>query len=61
MSDTGSYQIHTEAHGPHWVGWVTRSGDTKPCRSVLLVAASQEEAEMRARAWAESQRKAGTL
>ncbi|MGE5245523.1 MAG: hypothetical protein ACM3SQ_14970 [Betaproteobacteria bacterium] len=56
MSDTGSYQIHTEARGPHWVGWVTRGSDAKPYRSVLLVAATKEEAESRARAWAEAQR-----
>jgi hypothetical protein len=53
MTTTGSYQIHSEAHGPHWVAWITRDGSTKPDRSVLLVAASKEEAELRARRWAE--------
>ena len=53
MSTTGSYQVHSAARGPHWVGWITRGGDAKPYRSVLLVAASQEQAEERARQWAE--------
>ena len=55
MTTRGSYQIHTEARGPHWIAWITRDGGTKPDRSVVLVAASQEEAEARARAWAEKQ------
>ena len=50
---TGSYQIHTEARGPHWIAWITRAGSDKPDRSVILVAASQEEAEARAKQWAE--------
>ena len=49
----GSYEIHTEARGPHWIGWVTRGGDTKPDRSIVLVAANREDAEARARRWAE--------
>ncbi len=54
MSDIGSYQVHSEAHGPHWVAWITRSGDARPYCSILLVAANQEEAEARGRQWAES-------
>jgi len=53
MASTGSYQIHSEARGPHWVAWITRDGATKPDRSILLVAASQQEAEARAKRWAE--------
>lgn len=49
----GGYQIHTEARGPHWIGWITRGGNTKPDRSVVLVAATEQEAEERARRWAE--------
>lgn len=48
-----SFQIHTEARGAHWVGWITRDGDGKPDRSIVLVARTQQEAEARARAWAE--------
>ena len=53
MTTPGSYQIHSEARGPHWIAWVTRDGSTKPDRSVVLVAATQQEAEARARQWAE--------
>jgi hypothetical protein len=49
------YEIHTEARGPHWIAWVTRGGSAKPDRSAVLVAASQEEAEARARRWADAQ------
>jgi hypothetical protein len=54
MTASGTpYTIHTEAHGRHWVGWIAREGGTKPDRSILLIAATQEEAEARARQWAE--------
>jgi hypothetical protein len=56
---TGSYQIHSEARGPHWIAWITRGAETKPERSVVLIAASQDEAEVRARQWAEAQLEAG--
>jgi len=48
----GSLQIHTEMRGPHWIGWVSRDGSGKPDRSVVLVAATQEEAQARAERWA---------
>jgi hypothetical protein len=50
------YHVHSEAHGPHWIAWVTRGAETQPDRSVVLVAASKEEAEARARRWAEQER-----
>jgi hypothetical protein len=54
MTPTDSpYQIHSEARGPHWIAWITRGTDIKPDRSVVLIAASQKEAEARARRWAE--------
>ena len=53
---SGSYQIHTEARGPHWIAWITRGSDTKPDRAVVVVAATEEEAEERARRWAEQTR-----
>jgi hypothetical protein len=52
----GSYQIHTEARGPHWIAWITRGSDTKPDRSVVVVAATEAEAANRARQWAEQTR-----
>jgi hypothetical protein len=48
----GSFQIHTEARGPHWISWITRGSDQKPEKSIVLVAASQADAEKRARDWA---------
>jgi hypothetical protein len=50
---TGMFEIHSEAHGPHWIAWLTRSGANTPERSVVLVGETQEEAEKRARRWAE--------
>ena len=46
-----TFQIHSEARGPHWVAWITQPGQNGPYRSVLLVGASQDEAETRAREW----------
>jgi hypothetical protein len=54
-ANSGSYEVHSEARGPHWIAWITRPGATQPDRSVVLVAASREEAEARARSWAERQ------
>jgi len=48
----GVFEIRSEAHGPHWIAWLTRSGSDKPERSVVLVGETQEEAETRARQWA---------
>jgi hypothetical protein len=53
MTTSAGYQIHTEARGPHWIAWITRGGESKPDRSIVLVAATAAEAEERARRWAE--------
>ena len=50
---TAAYQVHSEARGPHWIAWISRDGSGKPDRSIVLVAATQEEAESCARTWAE--------
>ena len=50
---TGSYQVHSEAHGSHWVAWVSRGADAKPDRSIVLIGKTREEVEARAQAWAE--------
>jgi len=52
-SSAGAYEVRSEAHGPHWVAWVVRSGSDKPEGSVVLVGQTREEAEARAREWAE--------
>jgi len=53
MNETsaGTFQIRSEARGPHWVAWLTRGDDPKPVLSVLLVGRTREEAEQRAREW----------
>jgi hypothetical protein len=54
MADTHAQgNIRSEARGPHWVAWVADSSG-KPEGSVILVGQTREEAEERARAWAES-------
>ena len=55
MTPTSAYEIHSEARGPHWVAWITRGAGAKPERSVLVVGATQAEAEAGAKEWAESQ------
>ena len=49
-----SYTIHTQARGPHWIAWLTIGAETKPERSIILIAATEEEAEARARQWADA-------
>jgi len=51
MSRQVAFEVHSEARGPHWVAWITHQGERGPYRSVLVVGASREEAESRARKW----------
>jgi hypothetical protein len=58
MADTvttkeGTFEIRSEAHGPHWVAWLARTSDASPDQSVLIVGQTRAEAEARARQWAE--------
>jgi hypothetical protein len=48
----GTFEIRSEAHGPHWVAWIVRSADSAPEPAVVLVGQTQAEAETRARQWA---------
>lgn len=48
----GSFEIHSEARGPHWVAWISAPGEKGPHQSILLVGATREEAEDKARQWA---------
>jgi hypothetical protein len=50
---TGSYVIGSEARGPHWIAWIVRGDNSKPDRRIVLVGETQEEAEARAREFAE--------
>ena len=52
MNEHAAREIRSEARGPHWVAWVA-DVNGKPEGSVVLVAATREEAEARARQWAE--------
>jgi len=54
MATIGAYEIHTAARGPHWIGWLSQPGRQQPDRSIILVAATQEDALIRTRAWAGS-------
>ncbi|MBP1634179.1 MAG: hypothetical protein H6Q10_753 [Acidobacteria bacterium] len=51
-SSGAGFEIHSEARGSHWVAWAIRPGDSAPYQSVIVVGASREEAESRAREWA---------
>ena len=53
-ANIGPYEIHSAARGPHWIAWLTRDGGQLPDRSVVIVGETKEEAEARAKAWAES-------
>jgi hypothetical protein len=48
----GGRQIRSQSRGPHWVAWVADPAG-KPEGSVVLVGETKEEAEARARKWAE--------
>ena len=52
-TQSGNYQVHSEARGPHWIAWVSRDGSGKPAGAVVLVAETRELAEERAQRWAE--------
>jgi hypothetical protein len=52
----GSFTVHTEARAPHGTAWLTLGAAPKPERSIVLIAATEEEAQARARAWAEARK-----
>lgn len=52
----GTFEIRSEAHGPHWVAWLTRAADGTPEPAVVIVGETQAEAEAHARQWAERRR-----
>jgi hypothetical protein len=55
------FTIHSEAHGPHWIAWLTRASETKPVKSVVVVGETREEAEQRARRWGDEATTSGYL
>lgn len=48
----GSFDIHSEARGPHWVAWLSPPGEKTPHQSILIVGATRDEAEAKARDYA---------
>jgi lauroyl/myristoyl acyltransferase len=48
----GGRVVRSEARGGHWVAWIPDEHG-KPENSVVLVGETRDEAEERARAWAE--------
>jgi hypothetical protein len=57
MTSTGSYEIHSEARGSHWIAWIGRNGDPKPHGAVVVVGQTQAEAEARALADLEARKR----
>jgi hypothetical protein len=53
MTDTLTFQVHSAARGPRWVGWSPFRRNPALALGLSLVAATREEAEARARAWAQ--------
>ena len=49
---SASATVQSEARGPHWIAWVPDE-QGKPKGSVVLVGQTREEAEARAREWAQ--------
>lgn len=45
--------VRSEARGPHWIAWVPDE-QGKPKGAVVLVGRTREEAENRARSWAQA-------
>jgi len=48
-------EIRSEARGPHWIAWIADQAG-KPLGSVVIVGQTREEAEQKAREWAERNR-----
>ena len=53
MTDRMDFEIKTETRGAHWIAWVTRGAGDRPLDAVILVGQTRDEAESRARTWAD--------
>jgi hypothetical protein len=57
---SSSFEIRSEPRGPHWIAWIVRPGGDKPdrpdgpYRGIVLVGATKDDAEARARAFAQN-------
>ena len=52
-SNPDGREIRSEPRGPHWVAWVADAAGKPEC-SVVVVGETREEAEERAKRWAET-------
>ncbi len=52
-TSSGTFDIRSEERGPHWIAWVASDPGGKPAGAVVLVGETREEAESRARQYAE--------
>ena len=52
-SVSSDFDVRSEAKGAHWIAWVVRAGEDSPDGAVVLVGQTKEDAEARARQWAE--------
>lgn len=53
ISASSPAEIRSEPRGPHWIAWKA-DPQGKPHGSVVFVGQTREEAEARARRWAEA-------
>jgi hypothetical protein len=56
--DSSSAQIRSEQSGAHWVAWIA-DANGKPQNAIVMVGETREEAEKRAKAWAERRTSGG--
>ena len=47
------FEIKAESRGAHWIAWLTRGSSDQPLDSIILVGQTREEAESKARVWAD--------
>ncbi len=47
------FEIHSAERGPHWIAWLEAGSAGAPIDAVVLVVETREEAEERARLYAE--------
>jgi hypothetical protein len=47
------FEVRSEQRGPHWIAWLAAGADPRPVKAVIIVDGSKDEAEARARQWAQ--------
>lgn len=54
-----NFDIRSEERGPHWIAWLAGDSAGKPVNAVVLIGETKEEAETRARDYAQQLRARG--